>query len=173
MNLLLKIAIRYSIIAISFVFLMFFILILLEKNPVIYISNIIFMGPLMAVFLFLSVKAYKDLNQYSLRFWQGFSLGMLFTLFFSILYASLLIVYGDFFDQIYFDEYRQMITEKLMEGKAMLVDKLGEDGFQDYLKSGQSSNKRIVGSLTFNNILIGIVVTPLISLFMRTTEPKA
>ena len=161
------------LIAISFVFLMFFILVLLDKNPVIYVSNIIFIGPMMAMFLFLSVKAFKDLNSYSLRFWQGFTIGMLFTLSFSMLYASFLIIYGDFFDQVYFDEYREMILEKLMAGKELLVEQLGEEGFNNYLKSSESSNKRIVGSLSFNNILIGIVVTPLLSLFMRTTEPKS
>lgn len=173
MNLLLKVSLRYSLFAISFVFLMFVILIFLDKNPVIYVSNIIFIGPLMAIFLFLSVKSYKDLNSYDLRFWQGFSVGMLFTISFSLLFASFLIIYGDFFDQIYFDEYRAMIAEKLMAGKEMLVEKLGEEGFQEYMKSSESTNKRIIGSLTFNNILIGIVVTPLMSLFMRTTEVKA
>ncbi|MFQ3213424.1 MAG: hypothetical protein ACJAT1_001768 [Marivirga sp.] len=173
MNLLLRIALRYSLVAISFVFLMFFILILLDKNPVIYVSNIIFIGPMMAVFLFLSVKGFKDLNSYSLRFWQGFTLGMIFTISFSLLYASFLIVYGDFFDSVYFDEYRSMISEKLMAGKELLVKQIGEDGFEAYLKARESSNKRIIGSLSFNNILIGIVVTPLMSLFMRTTEPKA
>ncbi len=172
MNLILKVSIRYSILAFVFVFLMFFIAILLDKNPVIYTSNIIFIGPLLAIFLFLCIKAFKEVNPLGLRFWQGFSIGMLYTLFFAILFASFLLIYADFFDEQYFDAYRQMIIEKIVVGKDMLVEQIGEDGYQEYLRSGESSNFRIIGSLTTNNILIGIALTPLISIFMRTTEPK-
>ncbi|MBL0764997.1 DUF4199 domain-containing protein [Marivirga atlantica] len=173
MNLILKVSLRYSIIAFFFIFLMFFISILIDKNPVVYTSNIVFIGPLIAIFLFLAIKAFKQLNQFGLRFWQGFSVGMLYTIFFTILFASFLVIYANFFDEVYFDEYRQMIMEKLMAGKDMLVENLGEDGYKEYLKSSESSNTRIIGSLSTNNIIIGMLVTPLVSLFMRTNEPKA
>lgn len=172
MNLLVKSPLRFSVIAIFFVVLMFFILIFLDKNPLIYGSNIIFIGPLMAIFLFFSVKVFRDANPDGLRFWQGFSIGILYTLFFTLFYSIILWIDGSFFDTNHFDEYRAMIIEKIVAGKAMLVDKMGEDGYQDYLKSGESSNARIIGSLAFNNIIIGVLVTPLVSLFMRTSEPK-
>ncbi|MBK6266034.1 DUF4199 domain-containing protein [Marivirga sp. S37H4] len=172
MNLIVKLPLKFSLIAIFFVVLMFFLIILLGKNPVIYTSNIIFMGPMLAAFLFLSVKAFRDINPEGLRFWQGFSIGLIYTLIFSIVFALLLWIYASAFDQVYFDEYRTMILEKIKAGKDMLIDQMGEEGYQEYLKSGESSNGRIIGSLAFNNILIGILVTPLISLFMRTSEPQ-
>jgi hypothetical protein len=172
MSLLVKSPLRFSLIAIFFVVLMFFILILLERNPIIYSSNIIFIGPLMAIFLFFSVKVFRDTNPAGLRFWQGFSIGILYTLFFSLFYSVVLWMDGSVFETSHFDEYRAMIIEKIMAGKAMLVDQMGEEGYQEYLKSGNSSNARIIGSLAFNNILIGVLVTPLVSLFMRTSEPK-
>jgi len=172
MNLLVKSPLKFSLIAIAFVVLMFFILIFLDKNPVIYSSNIIFIGPLMAIFLFFGIKVFRDTNPDGLRFWQGFSIGILYTLFFTLFYAILLWMDGSLFDTNHFDEYRTMITEKIVAGKAMLVDQMGEDGYQDYLKSGESSNARIIGSLAFNNIIIGVLVTPIVSLFMRTSEPK-
>ena len=55
----------------------------------------------------------------------------------------------------------------------MLVENLGEDGYEEYLKSSESTNGRIIGSLSTNNIIIGMLVTPLVSLFMRTNESKA
>jgi len=172
MNLLVKSPLKFSLIAIAFVVLMFFILIFLDKNPVIYSSNIIFIGPLMAIFLFFGIKVFRDTNPDGLRFWQGFSIGILYTLFFTLFYAILLWMDGSLFDTNHFDEYRAMITEKIVAGKAMLIDQMGEDGYQDYLKSGESSNARIIGSLAFNNIIIGVLVTPIVSLFMRTSEPK-
>jgi len=172
MNLFLKVSIRYSLIAFSFIFLMFIISIFLDKNPIVYTTNIIFIGPLLAIFLFLSIKTYKQLNPLGLRFWQGFSIGMLYTLFFVFLFATFLFIYGEFFDTQYFDAYRQMIIEKIRAGKEMLTEQIGKDGYEEYLKSGESSNIRIIGSLSVNNLLIGMVITPLISLFMRTTEPK-
>lgn len=172
MNLLVKSPLRFSLVAIFFVVLMFFISVFLDKNPVIYSSNIIFIGPLMAIFLFFSVKMFRDTNPDGLRFWQGFSIGILYTLFFTAFYTIVLWADGALFETNHFDEYRQMITEKIISGKEMLVDQMGEEGYQEYLKSGESSNARIIGSLAFNNIIIGIVVTPLISLFMRTPEPK-
>ncbi|MGJ3233867.1 DUF4199 domain-containing protein [Marivirga sp.] len=172
MNLLVKSPLRFSLIAIFFVVLMFFISVFLDKNPVIYSSNIIFIGPLMAIFLFFSIKIFRDINPDGLRFWQGFSIGILYTLFFTAFYAIVLWADGTLFETNHFDEYRQMITEKIISGKEMLVDQMGEEGYQEYLKSGESSNARIIGSLAFNNIIIGIVVTPLVSLFMRTPEPK-
>lgn len=172
MNLLVKSPLRFSIIAISFVILMFFILIFLDKNPVIYSSNIIFIGPLLSIFLFFSIKVFRDTNPSGLRFWQGFSIGILYTLFFTAFYSILLWADGSLFETTHFDDYRAMIIEKIIAGKEMLVDKMGEQGYQDYLKSGESSNARIIGSLAFNNIIIGVLVTPLVSLFMRTSEPK-
>jgi hypothetical protein len=172
MSLLVKSPLRFSLIAMFFVVLMFFILIFLDKNPVIYSSNIIFIGPLMAIFLFFSVKVFRDTNPDGLRFWQGFSIGILYTLFFTLFYSIVLWMDGSVFDTNHFDEYREMIVEKIIAGKEMLVDKMGEEGYQDYLKSGESSNARIIGSLAFNNILIGVLITPLVSLFMRTSEPK-
>jgi hypothetical protein len=151
---------------------MFFILIFLDKNPVIYSSNIIFIGPLMAIFLFFSVKSFRDTNPDGLRFWQGFSIGILYTLLFTAFYAILLWSDGAIFETDHFNEYRQMITEKIISGKEMLIDQMGEEGYQEYLKSGESSNSRIIGSLAVNNIIIGILVTPLVALFMRTSEPK-
>ncbi|WKV13957.1 DUF4199 domain-containing protein [Marivirga harenae] len=172
MSLLVKSPLRFSLIAIFFVVLMFFILIFLDKNPVIYSSNIIFIGPLMAIFLFFSVKIFRDTNPDGLRFWQGFSIGILYTIFFAAFYAIVLWADGTLFDTNHFDEYRQLITEKIVSGKDMLVDQMGEEGYQEYLKSGESSNSRIIGSLAVNNVIIGIVLTPLVSLFMRTSEPK-
>ncbi|HET8860790.1 DUF4199 domain-containing protein [Marivirga sp.] len=172
MSLLVKSPLRFSLIAIFFVVLMFFILIFLDKNPVIYSSNIIFIGPLLSIFLFFSIKIFRDTNPDGLRFWQGFSIGILYTVFFTTFYAIVLWFDGNVFETAHFDEYRQMITEKIVAGKDMLVDQMGEAGFQEYLKSGESSNARIIGSLAFNNVLIGILMTPLISLFMRTSEPK-
>jgi len=172
MSLLIKSPLRFSLIAIFFVVLMFFILIFLDKNPVIYSSNIIFIGPLLSIFLFFSIKVFRDTNPDGLRFWQCFSIGILYTLFFTLFYSIVLWLDGSVFETTHFDEYRQMIVEKIMAGREMLVEKMGEDGYQEYLKSGESSNARIIGSLAFNNILIGILMTPLISLFMRTPEPK-
>jgi hypothetical protein len=172
MNLLVKSPLRFSLIAIVFVILMFFILIFLDKNPVIYSSNIIFIGPLMSIFLFFSIKVFRDTNPGGLRFWQGFSIGILYTLFFTLFYSIVLWSDATLFETDHFDEYRAMIIEKIIAGKEMLVDKMGEEGYQDYLKSGESSNTRIIGSLAFNNIIIGVLVTPLVSLFMRTSEPE-
>jgi len=172
MNLLIKSPLRFSLIAIVFVVLMFVILIFLDKNPVVYSSNIIFIGPLLAIFLFFSVKIFRDANPDGLRFWQGFSIGILYTLFFALFYSIVLWADGSLFENNHFDEYREMILEKIIAGKDMLVEQMGEEGFQEYLKSAESSNARIIGSLAFNNILIGVLVTPLVSLFMRTSEPK-
>ena len=172
MNLIVKIPLRFSLIASFFVVLMFFLIILLDKNPVIYTSNIIFIGPMLSIFLFLSIKAFRDVNPDGLRFWQGFSIGLIYTVIFTVCYALFLWLYASIMDDVYFDEYRAMIIEKIQAGKDMLVDQMGEEGYQDYLKSGESSNGRIIGSLAFNNILIGFLVTPLISLFMRTSEPQ-
>jgi hypothetical protein len=172
MNLLVKSPLRFSLIATVFVILMFFILIFLDKNPVIYSSNIIFIGPLLSLFLFFAIKVFRDTNPDGLRFWQGFSIGILYTLFFTLFYSLVLWSDATLFETDHFDEYRAMIIEKIIAGKDMLVDKMGEEGYQEYLKSGESSNARIIGSLAVNNIIIGALVTPLVSLFMRTSEPK-
>lgn len=172
MNLLVKSPLRFSLIATVFVILMFFILIFLDKNPVIYSSNIIFIGPLLSLFLFFAIKVFRDTNPDGLRFWQGFSIGILYTLFFTLFYSLVLWSDATLFETDHFDEYRAMIIEKIIAGKDMLVDKMGEEGYQEYLKSGESSNTRIIGSLAVNNIIIGALVTPLVSLFMRTSEPK-
>ena len=145
MNLLIKSPLRFSLIAIVFVILMFFILIFLDKNPVIYSSNIIFIGPLLSIFLFFSIKVFRDTD--GLRFWQGFSIGILYTLFFTLFYSIVLWADATLFETDHFDEYRAMIIEKIIAGKDMLVDKMGEEGYQDYLKSGESSNGRIIGSI--------------------------
>lgn len=172
MNLMVKSPLRFSAIAVFFVIVMFIILIFLDKNPVVYTSNIVFIAPLLSIFLFFSIKVFRDTNPDGLRFWQGFLIGFLYTLFFVSLYAIWLWIDGSLFDTTHFDEYRSLMIEKIMGNREMLVEQLGENGYQDYLDTGHSSNLRIIRSLSVNNLLIGLVMTPLISLIMRTSQAK-
>lgn len=173
MNLLVKSPLRFSLIAIFFVVLMFFISVFLDKNPVIYSSNIIFIGPLMAIFLFFSIKIYRDTNPDGLRFWQGFSIGILYTLFFTAFYAIVLWADGTLFETNHFDEYRQISVERVIDQKKMILEQFDEKGYQDLLIASENqSNLEIILRLVRNCFIIGIILVPIVSLFMRTPEPK-
>lgn len=171
MNLLVKSPLRFSGIAVSIVIIMFFVLIFLDKNPVVYSSNIIFIAPLQAVFLFFSIKIFKDVKK-ELRFWQALAIGGLFTLFFAALYAIWLGLDASLFGAEHFDEYRTLMIDKITANKEMLIEEMGEEGYQGYLEAGASSNLRIIQSLSVNNLLIGLLVTPLLSILMRTSQIK-
>ncbi len=173
MKLLVKAPLRFSQIAVIFVVIMFFIILLLDKNPIIYISNIIFLGPLLAIFLFFSIKYFKDLSDDGLRFWQGFSMGLLYIIFFSISYAVLLLLYSEFFDTAHFNEYRMISVDRVVVQKEMIVDQFDEKAYDEFLLSAQSqSNLQIIGRLVRNSLIIGVILTPITALFMRTNEAQ-
>ena len=173
MNLLLKVALRYSIIAISFVFFMFVIAILLDKNPLIYTNNIVYMGPLFGIFIFLLIKALKTLNGGALRFWQGFSSGALFILFFCLLYGSFLLIYGEFFDTQYYQEYRDLSVARTENQREQIIESFDLETYENTLKSTANASIFDIAFLLVRNcVFIGIVLVPIVSLFMRTTEPK-
>ncbi len=173
MSLLTKTPIRYSLIAIIFVILMFFLIILLDKNPVIYISNIVFLGPLLGAFLFLSVKSFKDTNIGGLRFWQGFSVGLIYIVSFASLYMLLLFLYSNFGSQSYFDEYRQISVDRVELQKELILDSYNEQAYNDALETASSeSNLSIILRLVRNCIIIGIILLPIPALFMRTPDTQ-
>lgn len=173
MNLLVKSPLRFSLIATIFVILMFFILILLDKNPVIYSSNIIFIGPLLSLFLFFAVKLFRDTNPDGLRFWQGFSIGILYTLFFTLFYSIVLWSDAVLFETDHFDEYRLVSVDRVIAQKEIILDRFDEKYFEELkAASRDQSNIEIILRLARNCFFIGALATPLISLFMRTSEPK-
>ncbi|WKK87324.2 DUF4199 domain-containing protein [Marivirga arenosa] len=173
MNLLIKSPLRFSLIAIVFVVLMFVILIFLDKNPVVYSSNIIFIGPLLAIFLFFSVKIFRDANPDGLRFWQGFSIGMLYIIFFISYYAIILTIISYAFDVNYFDEYRELSVERVYAQKELILEKFDNKFFEEsLLESRNQTNFDIILRLCRNFFGIGILLVPIVSLFMRTPEQK-
>jgi hypothetical protein len=170
---LIKSPLRYSQIAIIFVVLMFFIILLLDKNPIIYISNIIFLGPLLAIFLFFSIKHFKDLSVDGLRFWQGFSIGLIYIIFFSVSYAIILLLYSEVFDTSQFNEYRLISVDRVVVQKEMIIDQFDEKAYDDFLASAENqSNFQIIRRLVRNSIIIGVILTPITALFMRTNEAQ-
>ncbi len=173
MKLIVKAPLRFSQIAAIFVVLMFFIILLLDKNPIIYTSNIIFLGPLLAIFLFFGIKFFKDSSNEGLRFWQGFSIGLLYIVFFSITYAIVLFAYSEFFDTIHFDDYRAISADRVVVQKEMILESFNESAYNDALSAAKNqSNLQIIGMLVRNCFIIGVILTPVTSLFMRTNEAQ-
>lgn len=159
---------KYGVLGAAFSIIMFFVFIMMGNIPM--VSARLFDFVLLPVFIFLAVKEFKDYqNAGELRFWQGMSVGFVVYFTLGIISGVFLYIYLSTFGSEIFADFVSNEIDKIIQNKDMIVDQMGETTYEDVLRSMQQSK---VIHVAFDDLIkksfVGLFISPVISLFMRT-----
>lgn len=167
-----RLGIKYGAIGGVFAILMFFILVMMGKIPMISIRLFDFI--LIPSFLFLAVKEFKDYyNNRELRFWQGMTVSFFTYTVIGAISGLFIYIYLTYFNNDLFLEFVTHELEKINLNKELIVNQMGEDTYADLVSSMESSEvKHSAWDDFLKKGLVGLFISPVISLFMRTNFRK-
>ncbi|CAN5477930.1 hypothetical protein BH23BAC1_BH23BAC1_44440 [soil metagenome] len=161
-------ALKYGLIGGVLTITLFFILLYLNVNPLVASKRLDFGFFIIPVFVFFSIKEFRNLRNYKqLRFWQGMTIGFFTYLILAFISASfiwlVLNINNDLLDQYIFD--RSLLVEN---NKDQIVETLGEEVFYQTYQDIQQVTPFILALDDFlKKIFAGLFITIIISVILR------
>ena len=167
-NKLLSVPVKYGVLSGAFAILIFFLLLFLDRKPMVNASMFLTDGLLLAVFIWFATKEFKDWNLGELRFWQGMTTGFGVYILTSIIFAVFLALYFYFLNPDYLGVYR-IEAENVLRGSASLYP----ETFTEEVLSLQLQELELVTVLGLvvssfgKKIFTGMLISPIISIILR------
>ncbi len=147
-----------------FVFLYF-----LGQNPVLTNKKIPFGLILLPLFIFFSVKEYRDFrNQRQLRFWQGIVIGVINYLLIAIISAIFIWAFTTYIDKSLVDDMIAFGIQHLEKGKEGFIEIYGQEYYNQTVQSAKNTTAYHIALDDFViKVLIGTLSTFIISIILR------
>lgn len=141
----------------------------LGKHPLLLSPLIDARLPLYGLFIFFSIKFFRDENEGILHFWQGLALGFLVYLIMAQMAAAFIAVFGSIESTQFLSTYISTAIEQINKNKeALLQNNINEKTLTDALELLPNTT---ANNLAFDYFLksmpIGLILTLLISILMR------
>ena len=162
-------AVKYGLIGGALIVLLYIILVFFKINPLVATKKLDYGFIILPVFIFFSIKEYRDFrNEGKLRFWQGLLVGFLTLLVLS--FASALVVWS--FLSLFGDDFlRQYIVDRtilLEEYKPMIVESASEEVYERTYADLQNVTPWILAfDDMIKKIFAGLFITLIISVILR------
>lgn len=163
-----KISLKYSVICGIFLIGMYHLSFLLDSNPLIDVTHLIFDIIIFGLFIFFAEKEFKTYkNGGILHFWQGMSIGFLvYGLATFIFIISLVIYFVADIDAVI--NYKEAATKFLNERAEIYKDQFGKESYEKQLEDIRSVTKwDLIFSSSIKKIMAGFFITPVISIILR------
>lgn len=169
---LVRVTVRYGLIAGAIILLLMVAFFFLGQHPLLVSPYLDFRIVLFGVFIFFSLKEYRDRYQNGiLYFWQGM-IGSYILIFISMLVASIGIL---IFAQVYPDFVTTFIHNRLAALKAMPqeeIDKVGKEMFDRIVAQTPGVDAMYLAQAYFGQgVVIGLFVSVIMSAILRK-QPK-
>ncbi len=167
-----KLAFKYGAVAAVFTVLAFVVFYLMGQQPwrnlVSFLLDVFVIG----VFLFLAIKDYKDsVNNRELRFYQGMTGGFIVYLTIATGFSFFFFVLMQWIEPDFLGEYIKLALEDLVSRREMIVAGLSEESYLDqYSKLQNTTIGVLVIDAFVKRLLIGLVLTPIFSVLLRTHQ---
>ncbi|PIQ47069.1 MAG: hypothetical protein COW03_17265 [Cytophagales bacterium CG12_big_fil_rev_8_21_14_0_65_40_12] len=167
-----KLAIKYGVVAALFTVLAFVVFYIMGQQPwrnlVSFLLDVFVIG----VFLFLAIKDYKDsVNNGALRFYQGMTVGFIVYLTIAAGFSLFFFVLMQWVEPDFLGEYIKLALEDLVSRREMIVAGLSEESYLDqYSKLQNTTIGVLVIDAFVKRLLIGLVLTPIFSVLLRTHQ---
>ncbi|MEJ2004258.1 MAG: DUF4199 domain-containing protein [Cyclobacteriaceae bacterium] len=128
---------------------------------------------LFAVFIFFSIKEFKDYYQAgTLHFWQGMIVGITCYLSISIFVSIAIAVFGSV-EEEYVDRYVSEISAVLSENSTAIIEKVGEESFRTQMEAlPLTTVYDLAIDYLLKSMFIGLFLTIIISVILRR-QPKS
>jgi hypothetical protein len=161
-------SLKYGLIGGALTIILFFILIFLDINPFVAYKKLDFGFLILPVFIFFSIKEFRDLrNNRQLRFWQGMTVGFFTYIFLALTSAVFILLALSFYPQV-LDQY--IIDRSLMveNNKSQIVETLGEEVYYQTYQDLQQISPFVLALDDFlKKIFAGLFITIIISVILR------
>jgi len=144
----------------------------LNRHPFLVPVQFDFRIILFAVFLFFSLKEFRDYYQGGeLYFWQGLIMSFLFVATFAVVAATLMSVFSALVPD-FVASYIRLFTEQLRTWKPEDIDRIGKEVFERNLKQLPSTNTFDLALLYISQSFgIGLFISIILSVVLRK-QPK-
>ncbi|MCH8231630.1 MAG: DUF4199 domain-containing protein [Bacteroidetes bacterium] len=127
---------------------------------------------LFALFIFFSIREFKNSNQNVLHFWQGIYIGLITYVLIAFLASIFIGIFAKWIEPAFVSEYIRLSIDNLYQHREAWIETLGEDRFNAVIKNLPSTT---AGVLAFDYFLksmpIGFILTLIISILLRR-QPK-
>lgn len=168
-NNLTQVAIKFGLVGALMNIVALLTLFYLGKHPLLLNPLIDARWPLYSLFLFFSIKYFRDENEGVLHFWQGLALGFLVYLIMAQMAAAFIAVFGSIDSTQFLSTYISSAIEQISANKeALLQNNIDEKTLTDALQILPSTT---ANNLAFDYFLksmpIGLILTLLLSIIMR------
>ena len=127
---------------------------------------------LFAVFVFFSIKEFRDYRQNGvLHFWQGMIIGMTCYMTIALIISIFIGVYGTV-EPEYTERYISEITTVLTENKDQVIEKVGKENYDRQLEALPFTTvSDLAVDYLLKSMFIGLFLTIIISVILRN-QPK-
>lgn len=163
----LALPLKYGLVGAALSIALFFVLLLLDENPL--INGALFSFFFIPIFVFFAIKEFKKYySAGTLHFWQGMTIGFGTYMILGLVSALFIWLYLQAIDPQLLLEY---IADRvaLMDGsKENLIDRLGQDTYETSLANVQGATALDLALDDFlRKIFAGFFITTIISVVMR------
>ncbi|NMM50273.1 DUF4199 domain-containing protein [Marinigracilibium pacificum] len=164
-----KLALRYGGFAILVLIISFVSLYYLGQKPFLNFNTIFIDGLSLLALIGVAVYEFKRYKQNGeLRFWQGMSMGMIIYIMAALGFALFLFIFMSYIEPESLAIYKSDSIEFYKRTIEMYPDKHPKEQQEAYFKSIQEVTiSGIVIKESFKKLLLGLLVTPVIAIFMR------
>jgi len=163
-----RVSLKYAAFCGIFITAIFHVSFLLNSNPLIDVSHLIFDLIIFGLFVFFSQKEFKVYHTSgTFHFWQGMTIGLLVYLIASFLFGIGLFVYFSLFDHA-LEDYKLAASIFLESKSDIYKAEFGDKGFADQLDKIQGITAiDLITTSVLKKILAGFFITPVISIILR------
>ncbi|WP_422354873.1 DUF4199 domain-containing protein [Roseivirga pacifica] len=170
-----KVAVKYGLVGGLMSVLAFAVFYALGHQPWRNLISFILDAVIIGMFCFLAIREFKvSYNGSELRFYHGMTIGFIVYLLIGFVFSLFFAGFINWIVPDFLAEYIQIAIEDLNLRKDMLleqVDKNPEAFFQDQVEGiRQITRSQLVLDVFLKRVLIGLFVTPIISVALRTNQ---
>jgi hypothetical protein len=167
-----KLAIKYGAVAAVFSILAFVVFYIMGQQPWRNLISFLLDVFVIGVFIFLALKDYKErFNNGELRFYQGMTVGFIVYLIVAVGFSLFFFVLMQWVEPDFLTEYIKLALEDLVSRKEMIVAGLSEESYLDQLSKLENTTISVLVIDAFvKRLLIGLVLTPIFSILLRTHQ---
>lgn len=165
---LLSVSIRYGAVAGVLTFVLMAAMYYLGRHPLLVAPYLDFRILLFGVFIFFTLKEFRDYYQEGkLHFWQGLIGGGVTVLVATSLASVGLLIFGTY-NQQFLSSYIELMTEYLKTFPPEIVKQIGKEVYESNLKALPATNMReLVETYFAQGIAIGFFVNIILSVILR------
>ncbi|PIB36373.1 hypothetical protein BFP72_13695 [Reichenbachiella sp. 5M10] len=168
-----KISLRYGLIGSALLIIMFLVFYFSDENPLQELQMFdLFVIP---IFIFFGLKEFRDrYNGTFLKYWEGMTGGLILYTSMALITAGFVYTFVELIDPSLVPDYVSSRLEILEETRTKIVEEMGADSYiQSYQKVKDTTQTDILLDGFLKKIIIGFLITSVVSVVLKRKAPKA